>query len=85
MIRKKLAKYESTEVTLADEQHEDMCEIVNRIEEVSGNELEKIFTEGDAHGVGKQIREVWTTDRRQQLSQFKADQARNGMSLNVIL
>jgi len=36
-----------------------------------------VFAEGEAHGVGAQIREVWVTDRRQQMDQFKADQAKN--------
>ena len=72
--KKKLAKYENTEVTLADEQHEEMSTLVNKIEEVGKAELEKIFAEGDSHGVGTQVREVWMTDKRQQLSQFKADQ-----------
>ena len=74
----KLTKFEKTEITLAEEQHDEMCTIVNRIEEVGKDELEKVFADGDAHGVGAQIREVWVTERRQQLDQFKADQARNG-------
>ena len=75
--KKKLAKYENTEVTLADEQHEEMSAII-KIEEVGQDELEKIFAEGDSHDVGKEVREVWMTDKRQQLNQFTADQAKNG-------
>ena len=75
--KKKLRKFENTEVTLDEEQHDEMCTIVNKIEEVGKNDLEKAFAEGDAHGVGAQIREVWVTDRRQQTDQFKADQAKN--------
>ena len=77
----KLAKYESTEVTLSEDQHEDMSAVVNKIEEVSKDCLEKIFAEGDAHGVGNKIREIWVTDRREQLEQFNEDQARNSMFL----
>lgn len=76
--KRKLTKYERTEVTLADEQHEEMCAIVDKVEEIDKAELEKIFAEGDSHGVGTQIREVWMSDKRQQLAQFKADQDRNG-------
>ena len=48
----KLAKYEQTEITLVDEQYEEkMCTIVNTIKEVGKADLEKIFVEGDAHGV----------------------------------
>jgi len=39
-----------------------MCTIVNKIEEVDNDDLEKIVAEGDAHRVGAQIREVWVTD-----------------------
>ena len=81
--KRKLTKYEKTEVTLADEQHEEMCAIMNKVEEVDKAELEKIFAEGDSHGVGTQIREVWMTDRRQQLAQFRADQDRNGEYLRA--
>ena len=69
--KKKLAKYENTEVTLADGQHEEMPTLVNKIKEVGKAELEKIFAEGDSHGVGTQVREIWMTNKRQQLSQFK--------------
>lgn len=81
----KLAKYESTEVTLSEEQHEDMNAVVSKIEEISKDELEKVFAEGDAHGVGTQIREIWTTDRREQLDQFNEDQARNSKLLIYVL
>jgi len=77
----RLHKFEKTEVTLNEEQHDEMCTKVNRIEEVGKDELEKVFSEGDAHGVGTQIRDVWVTDRRQQLDQFKADQATNSKLL----
>ena len=56
-----------TEVTLADEQHEEMCAILNKVEEVDKSESEKIFAKGDSHG-GTQIREVWMMDKRQQLA-----------------
>ena len=60
-----------------------MCAILNKVEEVDKAELEKVFAEGDNHGVGTQIREVWTTDKRQQLAQFKVDQDRNGEYLEA--
>ena len=56
--KKKLRKYENTEVTLADDQHEDMCNIVKTIDEVSKDDLEKLFTESDIHGVKDKVREV---------------------------
>jgi len=79
--KRKLSKYERTEVMVSEEQHEEMTAVVNRIEEISPHELEKVFGEGDAHGVGSQIREIWTTDRREQLERFSEDQARNSKFL----
>ena len=73
--KRKLTKYERTEVMLTDEQHEEMSEILDKVEEVDKAE---IFAERDSHGVGTQIREVWMTDKRHQLARFKADQDRNG-------
>ena len=79
--KKKLRKYENTEVTLTDDQHEDMCSIVKTIEESSKDDLEKVFADGDIHGVGDKVREVWFTDRRHQLEQFHEDQTKNGKYL----
>jgi len=66
---------QSTEVTLSEEQYKEMSTtIVSRIEEISKDELEMVFAEGDAHGVGAQM---WITDKGEQLKQFSEDQARN--------
>ena len=73
----KLRRYENTEVTLADDQHDDMCNVVKTIEEVGKNNLEEVFAEGDSHSIGDKIREVWLTDKRQQSQQFYADQVKN--------
>jgi len=43
-----------------------MCAVLNKVEEVDNSELEKIFAEGDSHKVGKEVREVWMTDKQQQ-------------------
>jgi len=83
--KKKLRKYENTEVSLDDDQHDDLCEIVKKIEEVSKDDLEKAFCEGDIHGVGDKVREIWVTDRRHQLQQFREDQMRIGMCYSSLL
>ena len=83
--KKKLRKYENTEITLDDDQHDDLCEIVKKIEQISKDDLEKVFCEGDIHGVGDKVREIWVTDWRQQLQQFCADQTRNGMCYSSLL
>ena len=58
-----------------------MSAIVNKIEEKSRDKLEKIFAKGDTHDVGTQVREVWITDKRQQLDQFREDQQKNKESV----
>ena len=78
IAKRKLAKYENTELTLADEQHTQMCDIVNIIDGSVGDDLQKIFEEGETHGVSGKLKEIWMTDRRQNIEQFKQDQARNG-------
>ena len=76
--KRKLAKYENTEITLADEQHMQMCDVMNAIDYEAVDDLQKIFEEGESHGVGSKLKEIWTTDRRQRIQQFQQDQARNG-------
>ena len=76
--KRKLARYEPTEVTLADQQHTEMCNVMDTIDQVAVEDLESIFEEGEAHGVGAKLREIWTTDKREQKEQFQKDQAKNG-------
>ena len=75
--KRKLAKYENTEITLADEQHTQMYDVMNAIDGEAVDDLQKIFEEGESHGVGGKLKEIWTTDRRQRIQQFQQDQARN--------
>lgn len=70
-LDKKLARYENTEITLGDEHYTQMCNVVNAIDRVAVDDLQCIFEEGEAHGVGDRLKEVWTTDKRQQLEQFQ--------------
>ena len=76
--KRKLARYEATEVALAEEQHTEMCNVVDAIDQVAIDDLQRIFEEEEAHGVGEKLREIWTTDKREQKEQFQKDQARNG-------
>ena len=48
------------------------------IDQVAVDDLQHIFKEGEAHGVSDKLKEIWTTDKRQQLEQFQIDQAKNG-------
>ena len=76
--KRKLARYETTEVMLADEQHTQMCNVMDVIDEVAVDDLECIFKEGEIHDVEAKLREVWTTDNREEKQKFQKDQAKNG-------
>ncbi|XP_065897671.1 uncharacterized protein [Dysidea avara] len=75
--KRKLARYEATEVALADEQHTEMCSVMDAIDQVAADDLQCIFEEGEALGVGGKLREIWTTDKREQKEEFQKDQAKN--------
>ena len=77
--KRKVARYENTEIlTLADEQHTQMCGVMDAIDDAAIDDLQKIFEEGESHGVGSKLKEIWVTDKRQNVQQFWQDQARNG-------
>ena len=56
----KLARLEENEIILDNEQHEEMSAAV---EAVQVEELEKLFQEGEQHGVGSLLKNVWFTDK----------------------
>jgi len=74
-LTRKLANYEENEITLNEEQHNEMCAIVERTE---NDDLEKLLKEGNEHGVGNLMKEIWFTDKKRQAQQFANDQAANG-------
>ena len=71
---RKLARYEDSELVLNDEQNEEMCAIV---EAVQTEQMEKLFEEGDQHGVGNLMKNIWFTDKDRQKSEFSSDQVHN--------
>ena len=75
---RKLNKLEESEVLLDDEQNEEMCTVV---ESIQNDELEKLFQEGDQHSVGSLMKTIWFTDKERQKKEFDQDQARNGKVL----
>ena len=66
----KLAKYQAVERELDEEQHDEMCRVAETIDETGREELEKLFAEGDAHGVGGVLQSIWETDYRKQKTSF---------------
>ena len=47
------------------------------IEDNCSRELEAIISEGEKHGVGSRMRDVWTNDKRATYDEFMNDQSRN--------
>ena len=74
---RKLKKYEETEVSLDSEQDEEMDMIQKVIEDNCSKELEAVISEGEKHGVGSRMRDVWTNDKRATYDEFMNDQSRN--------
>ena len=64
---RKVERSNETDVILNDEQHEEMCGIVDEIDEES---LEKIFLEASEHGVGSLMKDIWFTDSNRQQKDF---------------
>ena len=80
-MMRKLEKFSEADVTLNDEQHNEMCSLVERI---SDEDLGKNFLEGSEHGVGDLMKDIWYTDSKRQRQQFLQDQSKNGTYLYPI-
>ena len=81
---RKLRKYD-TELPLNNEQDEEMSQVVSTVESKCSKELSKLFEEGDSHGVGERMREVWANDKRAVHSEFKKDQDNNSKLVKCVL
>uniref|UniRef100_A0A1X7VHD9 Uncharacterized protein n=1 Tax=Amphimedon queenslandica TaxID=400682 RepID=A0A1X7VHD9_AMPQE len=61
---RKRKKYEiDMDIPFNNEQDEEMSEVVATIDSKCLDELAKLFEEGDNHGVGERIKEIWATDK----------------------
>ena len=74
--RKALAKYRHMEVTLDDDQSDELVEIMDKIEEVGKTTLDEIYLEAESSGVGSSIRGIWEEDKRN-MKNLKKDQEQN--------
>ena len=74
--KKALANYRHMEVTLDDEQSDEMVEIMDKIDTVGKKTLEEIFMEAESSGVGSSVRGIWEDDKRN-MKDLKTDQERN--------
>ena len=75
--RAKLQKYSHTEITLDDEQHDELTKLVEAIDEQGGKELETILQDAECHGVGNAVCEIWEIDKQRMKEQFSQDQETN--------
>ena len=54
----KLTKYQQTEITLDEQQDEEMENMMKVIEQQSSEKLEELFQEGEKHGVGDKLHQI---------------------------
>ena len=78
----KLERYEA-DIPLDTEQDDEMSAVVSKIEEICSDELQKLFKEGEKHGVGSKLRNTRNTDKRREYTEFNRDQKTNS-KLNFI-
>lgn len=79
-LKSKLDKYKDLDINLADEQDQEMESAMEVIEKEGSKELEELFEEGEKHGVGQKLHEIWSADKRQRKQDSKKDQDYNGKS-----
>ena len=73
----RLARHEDIELLLDDEQSEELCGVMKKIEETCSDKLQEIFQEGDSHAVGKLVQESWELDKLNAKENFFKDQIKN--------
>ena len=70
-------KYYDTELTLDDEQNDELSRLMDAIEEKGSKEVEDIMQDADSHGVGDFVREIWQMDKQRMKDEFNDDQKKN--------
>ena len=76
--KKLLRKCEHTELTLDDDQSEEMGQIVSIINQSCSDTLHSVFKEAKEQGGKCEIEEIWKMDVRSDRELFNKDQATNG-------
>ena len=75
--RSRLQKYLHTELTLDDDQHDELSKLMDTIEEKGGKEIEEVMQDAESHGVGDSVCEIWQMDMQRVKDIFNNDQQRN--------
>ena len=78
-----LQKYSHTELTLDDDQHDELCKLIATIEERGTEEIEEILKEADNNGAGDAVREIWQMDKMRMKKEFDDDQEKNCEKANL--
>ena len=60
--KEKLQKHDDLDITLEDDQSDELRDIVTKLEEIAKPDLEKIFAEADNNHVGYSVRNTWECD-----------------------
>lgn len=62
-----------------------MNEIVSIIENEFQDELDKLLAEGEKHGVGHKMKEIWSANKQRDSRDFKNDQIFNSELVFLII
>ena len=62
---------------LADDLHDGMCALVDKISNRMDENLKSVVVEGNSYDVGDELIKVWKTHRKQQNQNFVNDQEIN--------
>ena len=76
--------YRHMEVTLDDDQSDELVEIMDKIEEVGKTTLDEIFLEAESSGVGSSIRGIWEEDKWN-MKNLKKDQEQNSKRSDSVI
>ena len=71
------------EVSLNEDQHDQMCNIMENVAQIGAKELELSLAEGDKHGVGPAIT-IWKNDLQNIKKEFDQDQKQNSEFTQVL-
>ena len=74
-----MLKYCDLNISLEEDQSDEIGNIVQKLEEVAKPELEKVFEEADGENVGEAVRDIWKADLRSSKMEFFKDQQQNSM------
>ena len=82
---KLLKKYSHLEVSLSEDQHDQMCNIMEKVTQIGADELESSLALGDKQGVGPAVRALWKNDLQNIKKEFDQDQQRNSKYMYILV